>query len=353
MSAHILGLGEWLPRTIRTNDDWPEAFLTRSRATQPRELVDIEVDDDPREALSREYLRAEADDPFLGATQRRIAPDDVDACLAESFAGKAALADAAIDPDEVDVVMSWAAVPDRVVPPSAPRVADLLQIRHAMALGIEASCATAVAQLGLAAALVESGRARTILLTQSHLMTRAFPKMHPASPNVGDAATAMVVRAAPGPGIGRLHAVTHGEYYPAVTWCRGRDIDPPWWKAGPDYYPGTLVPALARELIATTVHIGMTTVRELLVRAEIDPGAVDVFASVQPRRWVPDAIARAAGLQAAHVPVTFDMYAHLGACGVVSNLLRARRDGRLGPGTRSVLFAQGAGLTRAAIVVQW
>lgn len=353
MRARIVGLGEWYPDAIRRNADWPDEFAQRSRSSKVRELVDVPVQDDPREALGKPYLAAEADDPFLGARLRRVAPDTVDSCLAESYAGAAALADAGLQPGDIDVVMSWAAVPDRVVPPSAPRVADLLGIRRAMALGLEASCATSVAQLGLAAALIEAGRARTVLLTQSHMMTRAFPLMHPASPNVGDGATAIVVQAGERSGIGTLHAVTHGEYYPAVTWCRGKDSDPPWWRAGPDYYPGSLAPELARSLIAQTVHIGMTTVRELLERAHVQARDVQVFASVQPRRWVPGAIAEAAGLESAHVPVTFDEYAHLGACGVVSNLLLARRQGHLSNGTRSVLFAQGAGLTRAAILVDW
>ncbi|MCA9633048.1 MAG: hypothetical protein KC766_35595 [Myxococcales bacterium] len=353
MKARISGLGEWYPDTIRENSDWPLEFVERAKKSSQRELVDVPIEDDPREALGKRYLAAEASDPFLGARQRRVAPAEVDSCLAESKAGAAALADAGVAPDQVDVVMSWAAVPDRVVPPSAPRVADLLGIRGAVALGLEASCATSVAQLGLAAALIESGRARTVLLTQSHIMTRAFPMMHPASPNVGDAATAMLVSAGERPGVGLLHAVTHGEYYPAVTWRRGKDCDPPWWKAGPDYYPGSLAPELARSLIAQTVHIGMTTVTQLLERARVRTDEVKLFASVQPRRWIPNAIAGAAGLDAANVPVTFDRYAHLGACGVVSNLLEARRLGQLDPGTRSVLFAQGAGLTRAAILVDW
>lgn len=353
MRARVAGLGAWFPEQVRTNADWPAEFVERGRTSARRELVDVRVDDDPREALGKQYLAAEAGDPFLGAKLRRVAGEDVDSCLAESKAGALALEDAGVSASEVDVVMSWAAVPDRVVPPSAPRVADLLGIRSAMALGIEASCATSVAQLGLAAALIEAGRARTVLLTQSHIMTRAFPLMHPASPNMGDAATAMVLRAAERPGIGMLHAVTHGEYYPAVTWCRGKEEDPPWWKAGPDYYPGSLAPELARSLIAQTVHIGMTTVKELLERANVNADAVDVFACVQPRRWVPSAIASAAGLSAAHVPVTFDQYAHLGACGVVSNLIAARASGQLTEGSRSVLFAQGAGLTRAAILVDW
>jgi len=55
------------------------------------------------------------------------------------------------------------------------------------------------------------GRARSVLLTQSHLATRTFPLSHPASPCVGDGATAILVTASELPGIQVTHSVTHGE----------------------------------------------------------------------------------------------------------------------------------------------
>ena len=49
----------------------------------------------------------------------------------------------------------------------------------------------------------------------------------------------------------------------------------------------------------------------------------------------------------------FDEYAHLGGVGVVANLLAARAGGALDPGARVVLYAQGAGFTRAAALLSW
>jgi hypothetical protein len=55
---------------------------------------------------------------------------------------------------------------------------------------------------------------------------------------------------------------------------------------------------------------------------------------------------------------TYDELAHLGACGVVANLIEGRRLGLLGqkadgkPAT-ACIYAQGAGFTRGAAIVRW
>lgn len=353
MRARVAGLGQWLPPDVRDNGAWPPEFAERVRASDRRELVEV----DSREfcvadRVAMRHFEREAGDPFLGTTRRRVAAADVTAPWAEAQAARAALEDAGLGARDIDVIVSWAAVPERIVPPSGPAVAHELGADNAYAIGMDAACATPIAQLELAAALIETGRARHVLLTQSHLITRTFPLLHPASPNVGDAATAMVVSAGESPGVEFTFIRTHGEYYGAVTWCRGKDSDPPWWVAGPAYYLGSRNREQAQELVRATVRIGAETVLETLARARVPRDSVTVLASVQPRGWIPSAIAEAVGgdLYAAQ---TFDELAHLGGCGVVTNLLAARSAGALGPGKRSVLYAQGAGFTRAAALICW
>lgn len=355
MRAHIAGLGEWLPETVRDNTAWPEEFVARARASEQRELVEVEPEAFcEADRIALRHFERESKDPFLGTTRRRVAAPDMTAPEAETLAARAALLDAGISASELDVVLSWAAVPERIVPPSAPKVAHSLGAERAYAVGMDAACATPITQLEMAAALIESGRARSVLLTQSHLVTRTFAMMHPASPNVGDAATAMVVTASEKAGVRLTHARTHGEYYSSVTWCRGKDSDPPWWEAGPAYYLGSQNRHQAQELVRSTVRIAADTLRETLERAKFSLADVQVLASVQPRRWIPEAIADALNAGTSlFAPQTFDELAHLGGCGLVTNLLAARRAGFLKNGTHSLLYAQGAGFTRAAALVCW
>jgi 3-oxoacyl-[acyl-carrier-protein] synthase III len=170
---------------------------------------------------------------------------------------------------------------------------------------------------------------------------------------VGDAATAIVVGPSARRGILAAHAISEGLHYDAVAWRRARGNDTRWFEPGGASYLGSYAPEAARALILGTVRIAAGTVREASVMAGVPLDRIRVLASVQPRRWIPAAIAEALGLDPAIAPTTFDDHAHLGGCGVIANLLEARRRGRITKGDIVALYAQGAGFTRAAALLEW
>ena len=357
MRASVVGIGVWFPDRVRDNSEWPEEFRVRSAERRgDRTLVDIPTAEDDRfSRIATRHLTSEAGDPFLGTTRRRVSDEHTSGRDAEAHAARAALEDAGVDAADVDVILSWAIVPDRIAPSNACHVGHAIGAHRAWSMGVDAACASVVTQLTMAASLIECGRATTVLLTQSHWVTRAMPMMHPASPNVGDGAGAIVVRAAEGAGIHTTVAVTEGQHYDAVTWCRGKtpDTDPPWWEPGGAFYMGSLAPEAAQLLMRNTIGIGVGTVEDLMQRARMPVSSIDVLACVQPRRWVPSGIAEGLGLPEERAPQTFDEYAHLGGMGVVANLLAARENGALIPGARVAIYAQGAGFTRAAALLTW
>jgi 3-oxoacyl-[acyl-carrier-protein] synthase III len=172
---------------------------------------------------------------------------------------------------------------------------------------------------------------------------------------VGDGATAMLVTASERPGLQFTHSVTHGEYYDAVVWCRDKAplLDTPWWEPGSAFFMGSHDAAATRKLIDETIGIGVTTLRELADKGRFDVRQIDALASVQPRRWVPAAIAEGLGLPPGVAPQTYDRFAHLGGAGAVANLMAARDSGLLREGALVVMYAQGAGFTRAAAALRW
>jgi 3-oxoacyl-[acyl-carrier-protein] synthase-3 len=306
------------------------------------------------EAILARDLAAEASDPFLGAKRRHVADDAISSSDAETFAAQAALADAGVRGADVDLVLSYSIVPDRIGLPAGGTVAHRIGAQRALALNVESACATTVAQLEVARAYLESGMAKVVLLTQSHLLLRSFPLAHPASPGLGDAATALVLAHGSGLALRSTFAVSHGEYAQAVTWVRGRDdhSDVPWWKAGGNFCIGSRAPELTKLLMRDTVSFGANTVLEATARAGVDVERIAVLASVQPRGFMPGAIAERLGLPRAAGISTYDEIAHVGACGPVFNLRRARERGWLRPGALAAFYAQGAGFTRAAAVIQ-
>jgi 3-oxoacyl-[acyl-carrier-protein] synthase III len=351
----IVGIGTWLPETIRSNDAWPSAFVKRSTRGGDRTFNDIPQSEDPEAAaIVARDLAAEKEDPFLGAKVRRVADDSMTAADAEARAGLAALRDAGALPGDVDLVLSNSIVADRLMPSTAGAVSHRVGATRAVAMGVDAACASSITQLDVARAYISAGLARTVLLTQSHLLLRAMPMEHPATPGLGDGASAMVVAEGSGFGIRSTFAVTHGEQADTVTWVRGQDdaSDLPWWRAGGDFRLGSRTPERVKWLMRDTVTYGADTIRAAADRSSTPVAALGVIASVQPRGFIPHAIAERLGLPRSCAVTTYEETAHLGACGPVFNLARARASGRTPPGTLVAMYGQGSGFTRAAAILE-
>ena len=94
------------------------------------------------------------------------------------------------------------------------------------------------------------------------------------------------------------------------------------------------------------------TVREAADKANLRVDQLSHLFSVQPRGWIPGAIAQHLGLPLEAALTTYEDYAHLGACGPIVNWQTAHRTGRLTPASRLALYAQGAGFTRGAAILE-
>lgn len=357
MRASILGLGQWLAATVRTNDHWPAEIVARWSARADDDGIDgtiAAVPEGPADHLTSAYFADDALDPFLRSTRRHVDETGMSSCDASGLAARAALEDAGVDPARVDVVLCAEAVPDRPSS-SAPKIAELAGAHDARAMTCDAACASPVVQLELARALIESGRARNVLCVQGHVVTRAFPLAHPALPLLSDTATAFVVGPSERSGVLGIAAKSDGTAHDAVSWVRGRDPagDTPWWTAGGALMLGSRDRDRAQQIMRGTIAMGAQTLREACDQAQRDPSALALVTSVQPRRWVAEGIARTLGVPPERTVSTFDRIGHVGGCCLVANLLEARRAGALRGGALVGLYAQGMGFTRAAAVIEW
>jgi 3-oxoacyl-[acyl-carrier-protein] synthase III len=352
--ARIAGMGQWVPPEVRTNDAWGPDFVKVSKRSNQRELIDIEHRVDCRaDEITIGYMKAESGDPFLGAVERRVAPLDMTQPEVAALAAQAAIQDAGIDPRDIDLVLAWDAVPEFISPSSAPRIAHLVGATRAWGMTVDAACASTIHQLDIASAMIKSMQAKTVLLTQTHLLTRALRMNHPASPTIGDLATALVVTQHTdlSKGIQPMVSQSFGEEYNSVLWTRGKD-QTPWYLAGGDFYVGSEDFVRARELIRSTVRLASESVLETLERSHCRPSEVDALISVQPRGWVPQAILEASGISGV-APTTFSKFSHLGSCGLVANLIEARNLGLLNQHSKTILYGQGAGFTKSAMLIVW
>jgi 3-oxoacyl-[acyl-carrier-protein] synthase III len=359
--AGIVGLGLWVPDEVRENDAWPASFVrafhekTEARRARDFTNIDRQRTGRPYDELYAKHALLYEDDPFKGATRRRVASPDVPTAQGDSVAATRALEDARVDPRDVDLVLSSAIVPDRLVPSNGPAIQHLTGCTRAAGIGVEAYCSSALAQLDLAAGLVEAGRARLVLCVQSHQIGRINDLESPWSPIFGDGSAAFVVgEVPPDRGLVRLLRAGDGSLAGAVTHDYARTPGAAWWRdaEGP-VRPGSADLAAARYIAENVIAFAIDTIRDLCRAASTPIDAVAAIAALQPMVWYQGAIADGLGIPAERVPSTYAEYAHLGAAGVVANLIAARRRGILQGGAATVLYAHGAGLTRYAALLRW
>ena len=353
--AKIIGLGSWFPATVRKNSDWDEATVKSWEKHNQRALADATKVDETvvLDKWTTQGFQAEVGDPFVGTVERRVAAQEK-AWDAETEAAKIAIQQSGIDPQHIDVVLSYSFVPDMVCGNGAAMVMNNLKLRHAYAIGVDSMCSAAISHLALAKALINSEEAEYVLLTQSNFMTRGIPMGHPSSPSIGDAATAILV----GPDYDDGHTIlsvfsrTVRDQYDAVVWRRKED-NQNWWEPGGSYYLGSFNPKQAKELVQQTLPIATDTIRSALHLAEMSEKDLNFLVSVQPRKWIPAGIAEMMGLSAAQSIETFERYAHLGCCGPIVNLVEAINQNKLKDHDIVGIYAQGAGFTRAAAIIEW
>jgi 3-oxoacyl-[acyl-carrier-protein] synthase-3 len=359
--AGILGLGMWASDVVRTNDAWPESFVRAFRdereARRARDFTFIEgaMKTRPYDALFVKHALPHDDDPFKGAIVRRVTPPEVPTATCDARALVRALEDAHLAPHDVDLVLSSALVPDRLAPSNGPAIQHAVGCGDIPGIGVEGFCSSAVMQLELAAAMVESGRAKVVACVQSHHLARLNDFDGASSPIFGDASTAFLVGEVPeGCGVVSIVRGGDGSLAGGVTYAHKESPDAPWWAGDAGgIVPGTHDPAAMRTIARHALHYPIETIRELCERAAMPIDAVAAVATIQPMVWYAAAVADGLGISPERVPTTYETYAHIGGCGVVANLMEARRRGLLRNGAPTVLYAHGAGITRYAALVRW
>ncbi|MGE4428460.1 MAG: 3-oxoacyl-ACP synthase III family protein, partial [Solirubrobacteraceae bacterium] len=142
--------------------------------------------------------------------RRILAPDETLAELAAE-ASRRALADAGVDPADVDLVIVACLQGDDIAPSMSPVVAHLVGAHRAGGFDVASGCSGFVAALATSTALVETGRARTVLVVAADAMSRITDPMDRATAGLlGDGAAAMVIRGTDDDGVGRVGPSVYG-----------------------------------------------------------------------------------------------------------------------------------------------
>lgn len=273
-----------------------------------------------------------------GIRERRRAAAGASLTALAAEAGQRALDAAGVDGADVDLVLVATFTQDELLPNAAPLIASQLGARGAAACDLGAACTGFVAGLSLAAAQIESGRARTALLIGADLLSRVTDGGDRQTAALFADGAGAVVLGAGGPGrIGTT--LVRSDASAAGSIVAGRDE--------------RLIRMEGHDVYRTAVRSLSQITLETLDAEGLGLGDVDLFVYHQANARITRAVGRRLGLPAERVVDCIGEQGNTGAATLPLALCHAAAEGRLRPGTRALLAATGAGFVYGAAVVEW
>jgi 3-oxoacyl-[acyl-carrier-protein] synthase-3 len=306
----VFGVGAALPQHVITNADWSARLDTSDEWIRRRTGIE-----------NRYWLNGDGTLATLAAR----------AC-------EAALADAGRSAAEVDRVLVSTVTPDRLFPSVSTEVARLIGADGAGACDLNATCAGFVYALDQAAALVESGRARCVLVCGAEALSRITDAEDRGTAVLfGDGAGAVVV--APG-------ALERG----CGAFVLGTDLN-----TGALYADRErpLIRMEGQEVYRHAVARMVEATQEALTRARLRVEDLDLLVAHQANARIVEAVAAELGIPAERAVVDIARVANTSSASIPLALAHAESEGRLKPGMTVGLVAFGGGFVWGAGVIAW
>ncbi|MEA2231575.1 MAG: 3-oxoacyl-[acyl-carrier-protein] synthase [Solirubrobacteraceae bacterium] len=311
MKAGVFGIGSALPEHVVTNADFA-AYL-----------------DTTDEWIVRR----------TGIRERRRLNGNVTLTELAAAACADALKDAKRSAEDVDHVIVSSLTPDRLMPGLAPAVADAIGANGAGAVDVNAACAGFLYALDQAAALVESGRAKLVVVCGAEALSRITDRNDRGTAILfADGAAAVVVAGGDldrgcSPFVLRSDGV-HGDLLYADNDER-------------------LLRMEGKEVYRHAVGRMVEATNEALVRAKLTVDDIDLLVVHQANQRIIESAAHRLGVPDEKVFVNVDTIANTSSASIPLALHQAEREGRLKAGATVAIAAFGAGFVWGAGVLSW
>lgn len=353
-SIGILGVGTYLPSEVRTNAWWSEhvtqAWTEKAARRMDKLRAELIKENTEGAKLTLEALARLADDPFQGARERRVIPDDMTASDMETIAAREAISRAGIPKEEIGLVLSHQICPDFINVPSAAVVHGNLDLsERCTTLAVDAACNSFMMQLSLAQGMIATGRVRYALLTQSSALTR-----FPASGELidawgGDAASAVVVgNVSEGRGILSYSHHTAGKLWGAlVCGVPGRR-----WQD--DRCVVYSVDRLANlDMVVRIADRAKQVVGEAIADAGLTTQDIQFFAGHQGFKWLLPVTQTCTGLSHTQTVDHFHFTGTISSANLPFQMAVGEKEGILKPGDVIACFQGGTGMTWSGMTMRW
>jgi 3-oxoacyl-[acyl-carrier-protein] synthase-3 len=286
-----------------------------------------------------------------GIRERRVAGDGEGTAAMALHAGRAALASAALPPDDVGLIVVATSTPDHLTPPTACELQAALGAARAACFDVEAGFAGWTYALVAARALLRAGDADAALVVGAEKLSTVTDRADPATgPLFGDGAGAAVLARGAGPlAVRAVSWWADGRLAGALQRPAGGSAQP--FDHGVLEERSHLLRMEGTKLFRAAVRTMAEQARIALARAGVEMEEVGLVVPHQANLRIVEALARELGTGMERVFVNVDRYGNTGAATVPIALDEALAAGRVDPGRPTLLVSFGAGATAGAVVL--
>ncbi len=320
----ILGVGEYLPKRILTNADLEK-------------MVDT----------SDEWITTRT-----GIKERRLASAEEATSDLALNAAKAALKDARLSAEDLDLIIVATITPDMPFPSVASILQNALSAKNAACCDISAACAGFVYALSTASQFIACGTYKNALVIGAEKLSSVTDwKDRNTCVLFGDGAGACV-----------LGEVKSGGIISSYLGCDGSNLGLLNLPAGGSRNPASAQTVEARlhyikmqgnELFKIAVRTMTEAAEKVLKQAGLKFSDVDLIIPHQANSRIIMAVAKRLGLTEDKVFLNIEKYGNMSSASTATALVEAVKEGRIKKGDTVLLDSFGAGLVWGAALIQW
>ncbi len=320
--ARIKGLGKYLPEKIYDN-----AYMESIVDTNDEWIV-----------------------RRTGIKERRISADDEYTTDMAAKAAQAALKNAEMNAEEIDLIMLATVTPDYFTPSCACVVQHKIGAVNAAAFDYNTACSGFVAGLMIAKQFIENGAYKNILIVAADVLSKATDYKDRATCILfGDAAGAAVLSASDEPGIIEVEMGADGSGGDALTMLAYRNDEEEIEKRVSGrketiWMAGQSVMKFAVKAMADSSH-------RVLDKAGLDWSDISLVVPHQANYRIVDSAVKRMGISKDKIYYTLHKYGNTSASCIPVALCEAAEKGIVKKGDKIVLVGFGGGLTYAAAVL--
>lgn len=334
LKAVITGTGSYLPERKVTNQDLEGWTFVNSKGEKYN-------------VTSQEIIEK------TGILQRRYEEEKTPLSEMAAIAGKRAIENARLHPDEIDLLLVATSTPDYTIPKVAPMTASKIEMHGLPAYDFGKDCTGFIEALEAASYYIQAGRYENILVIgaekSSHFIN---PKNKATAVIFGDGAGAVVLSARENTDRGFLTAVAGSQGHSA------EHLYVPMGGTKMPFQPGMAQESdklimNGKEVAGYASQVFAVGVERVLAQQQLVAENLDLLVPHQSNLRIIEAGAKALDIPMSKVIITIDKLGNTAAASIPTALDIAVKDGRIKEGYLLSFVAYGAGFSWIAALLRY